>query len=366
MASSATTLRFLLQNRQSTERAGGPPAAAGAAMAVPGVHDALSARIFASNDNIPVLFLSGFGVSACRLGQPDAGILTLSEMEDTARSVLSATCEAVYSYTTHNDRHDASPGDETNGSTHTVPPPVIVDGDTGYGNVRRTIRSLAAAGAAAVTIEDQVYPKKCTFAAGTGIKTVEFDDCVDRIRAAIVARDEALQLDGNDVLLVARTDCRMERGLEEAVRRCLAFRDMGADIVYAENLQSRDEYIYLRSKLGPRVWTMLAQLQLDPATEQSSRTKLLDVQEIGEMGYDLALFGVSALQVYVGALQAVSRDLFGECSSNDQANVDEPLSFRSPGILHSLMNIEPASFNIVKQVVGFDALDQFEARCYDQ
>ena len=143
------------------------------------------------------MFISGFGISACRLGQPDAGLLTLTEMEDAARSVILAASSS------NSNAHGTN-------SNVASPVPVIVDGDTGFGgpsNIRRTIRSLAAVGAAAVTIEDQQFPKQCTFAAGAGVKTVEFEECVGRVRAAIVARDEALLEDGNDVLLVARTDC---------------------------------------------------------------------------------------------------------------------------------------------------------------
>lgn len=321
------------------------------------MHDALSARIFAADD-APVLFLSGFGISACRLGQPDAGILTLSEMEDAARSVISATRDAKRC------------ARDKNGDRNKINiVPVIVDGDTGHGgpsNVQRTIRSLAAAGAAAVTIEDQQFPKQCTFAAGGGVKTVEYEECIDRIRAAIVARDEARYEDGNDVLLVARTDCRMERGLEEVVRRCIAFRDMGADIVYAENLQSREEYVDLRLRLGPGVWTMLAQLQLDPANERGEKS-MLHVDEIGEMGYDLALFGVSALQAYVGTLRSISSHFFQRHNHHERDRREgrnTTKSTPSPGFLNSTLNIEPGSFETVKQVVGFSSVDEFAAKCY--
>ena len=119
---------------------------------------------------------SGFGVSASRLGYPDAGILTLSEMEDTAKSVIRATGGKI---------------------------PVIVDGDTGYGgavNIRRTVRGLASVGAAAVTIEDQVFPKCCTYAAGTGVRVISRNASQARVRTAIAAREEARDIDGRDIL----------------------------------------------------------------------------------------------------------------------------------------------------------------------
>ena len=174
------------------------------AVVCPGVHDALSTRVFAEA-GARVLFLSGFGVSAYR-GEPDAGIITRVEMEDVARQCVRAAGGV----------------------------PLIVDGDTGFGgasNLRRTVRGFAAAGAAAVSIEDQAFPKRCTFAAGTGVRVVERDAAVARVRAALRARDEA-QDAGNDVLVIARTDCRAALGLDEAIARCAAFEALGADIVY--------------------------------------------------------------------------------------------------------------------------------------
>ena len=180
---------------------------------LPGVYDALSSKIF-ERQGAPVLFLSGFGVSAAKLGDPDAGIVTYSEMEETTRHVCSS-----------------------------VKVPVFVDGDTGYGGtatMRRAIRGLAAAGAAAITIEDQVFPKRCAYAAG--VRVVDREASVRRAKAALASRQEALEQDGNHVLIVGRTDCRASLGFDEALARCLAYQELGADIVYAENLQSMDEY----------------------------------------------------------------------------------------------------------------------------
>ena len=84
---------------------------------------------------------------------------------------------------------------------------------------------------AQVSIEDQAFPKRCTFAAGTGVRVVDRDAAVARVRAALRARDEAKDA-GHDVLVIARTDCRAARGLDEAIARCAAFEALGADIVY--------------------------------------------------------------------------------------------------------------------------------------
>ena len=281
------------------------------AIAVIGVHDALSAKIL-EQQGAAVLFVSGFGVSASRLGEPDAGILTRSEMEDAARNILSATNNNI---------------------------PVIVDGDTGFGgasNVQRTIRSMASLGAAAVSIEDQHFPKRCTYVAGSSVNVVRQDEAVKRIQTALWARDEALKQDGNSIAVIARTDCRMSLGLDEAIERCKRFEELGADIVYAENLQSSAEYVQLRKSLDDSTATILAQVQ----TGDPNQT-LWGTQEIGAMGYEMGLFGVSALQATVATLQTTAKELL---SGN--------------GLVLSGASL--ASLETVKEVVGFPELISFE------
>jgi 2-methylisocitrate lyase-like PEP mutase family enzyme len=328
--SAAKRLQSLYNDKSSKESNN----AAAAAIILPGVHDALSAKVFANN-GAKALFLSGFGVSACRLGQPDVGILTLTEMEETLRSVVQAV----------------------NGDV-----PVIVDGDTGYGgavNVRRTIRSFAAAGAAAVTIEDQVFPKTCTYAAGHGVRVVSREESCARIQAALAARNEALRMDGNEILVVARTDCRASLGLQEAIDRCKMYEALGADICYAENLQSREEYIELRSQLLPTTRTILAQVQTGDKEQI-----LYAAQEVGELNYDLALFGVTALQTYVKSLETCAARMLlspppptpgsSTCCSGlilentvDDSNLD-----------HHLF----VSFDVLKGIIGFAESESFQAK----
>lgn len=314
------------------------------AVAVPGVHDALSTRILvrgAENESgggsgsgggngVECVFLSGFGVSACRLGMPDAGLLTLSEMEDTARHVCRVASD----------------------ETLKAAVPVIVDGDTGHGgpqNVRRTVRGLASAGAAAITIEDQAFPKRCTFAAGSALSAVSRSDAMARMQAALAAKHDANVHDGNDVLIVARTDSRNALGFDEALRRCLEFEAMGADIVYAEGLHNRDEYLRLRNSLRhPHTRTMLAQLQLlDPHKQQS----LYSLHDVAQMGYDLALFGVTALQATVTALQHVT-DIMTNTTTSHTGLWTADDDHRA--------NRQIASFQQLKQAVGFSDLEQYE------
>lgn len=327
--SAASRLRSLIAppGNSATDTTGGGSVTA---VALPGVHDALSAKIFA-DAGASALFLSGFGVSACRLGEPDAGILTLAEMEDAARSVVAAA-----------------------GGPGATGVPVIVDGDTGYGgasNLRRTVRGLAAAGAAAVTIEDQKFPKRCTYAAGAGVRVVSREQSVERIRAAVGARDEARDRDGHDVLIVARTDCRAALGFEEAVERCKAYEALGADVVYAENLQSKSEYMKLRESLAPSTPMMLAQVQQGPggtANGSGDDQNVYTVEEVGEMGYSLALFGVTALQATVHALQRTASSFLRSGEG------------RGCGVLEGDAAKDLASFSELKKVVGFPELEDWE------
>jgi 2-methylisocitrate lyase-like PEP mutase family enzyme len=283
-----------------------------------GVHDALSARIILDQkENSPSsfkdisLFVSGFGVSASRLGQPDAGILTRSDMEDASRNVILSVPRGT---------------------------PVIVDGDTGYGgssNVRQTIRRAAAIGAAAISIEDQHFPKRCTYVAGRGVNVVDREEAIRRVRTALAAQKEALEQDGNQIMVIARTDCRMGIDFQEAMARCQAFEQLGADIVYAENLQSNEEYIQLRRSISKPM--ILAQVQTGTDVEN-----LRTVQEIGEMGFELALWGVSGLQAYVLAMASAASELLeqgGMVSSTRLATLED-----------------------VKRIVGFDELDEFDSR----
>ena len=181
---------------------------------------------------------------------------------------------------------------------------------------------------AQVSIEDQAFPKRCTFAAGTGVRVVDRDAAVARVRAALRARDEAKDA-GHDVLVIARTDCRAALGLDEAIARCAAFEALGADIVYAENLQGKDEYARLRDKISSS-HLMLAQLQNDG---------MLSPADVASLGFDLSLVGVTALQAYIATLQKTATSLI--------------TSGTAPNL---------AAFDEVKRVVGFDDLLAFEEK----
>ena len=191
----------------------------------------------------------------------------------------------------------------------------------------------------------QVFPKKCTYSAGEkGAPVVSKEASLSRIKTALAAKKEALEQDGNEVLVIARTDCRMALGFEEAIDRCLEYESMGADIVYAENLQSPDEYQTLRSKMSVETPMILAQVQLnDPAVQQ----QVYSLSEIHDMGYNFALMGVTALQATVRALEQTATSMLDH-----------------QGLVPATAADSLSSFSNLKQVVGFPEMEDFERRYY--
>jgi len=376
-SSSHSLYHLILQNRIANER---KQTTTKTAIPLAGIHDALSAKIFAQH-GAPALFLSGFGVSASLLGVPDAGTTNLVEMEMITRRA----CEAVRRAGAGTAGSGIRTG-SSSGRHHRPTPPIIADGDTGYGgsaNVLRTVSALGNAGAAAITIEDQKFPKKCTVAAGSEVRIASREEAAARVKCALGARD-SLYGDGRNrggagyPWIAGRTDCRMACGFDEAVERCLRFEEAGAEIVYAENLQSRDEYERLRRALDSRTVTMIAQVQETTNTKTTTKTTnagsgstedlgggskpLLTVQEIGEMGYDLALFGVTPLQCVVGALESTARD-FLRRDERGEALVGSGIiggDGEEFGSSSSSSSIAMADFATLKRVVGFDELADFE------
>jgi methylisocitrate lyase len=232
---------------------------------MPGVYDALTARI-AADVGFDVVFISGYSVSASRLGEPDFGLVTQSEMAEAARTV----CRVSRA-------------------------PVIVDADTGYGNplnVMRTVRDLQDAGAAGVFLEDQVWPKKCGHMAGK--RVVETAEHAAKLRAA---RDAAGE---RDLFIVARTDARQPLGLDAAIERCLAYRDAGADALFVEAPQSVQELERVAEALpGPLVANMIER----GVTPHLSRTELRD------LGFALIVCPLAGLFAAAKAVRDVLEEL---------------------------------------------------------
>jgi len=249
---------------------------------MPCVFDALSARLVEAA-GFPLTFMSGFAVSAVRLGLPDTGLISYAEMLDQGRALCDATTL-----------------------------PVIGDADTGYGNalnVKRTVHGYARAGFAAVMIEDQVAPKRCGHTRGKTV--VSRAEARRRIRAACDARDE-----GADVLILARTDARAVHGLDEALGRAKAFSDLGADILFVEAPESEAEMERIARELDR---PLLANLVED------GDTPLLPHARLEALGYRIAAYPLTLLSV---AARAMERALEG-LAKGERPGPDARLSFET-------------------------------------
>ena len=225
----------------------------------PGAYDALSARLIAQA-GFPAVYMTGFGTAASVLGQPDVGLLTMSEMVSRA-AAISAVIASVA-------------GDQ--------PLPLIADADTGYGNpinVRRTIHEYERAGVAGLHIEDQVWPKKCGHMEGKQV--IPMDEMVQKVRAAVEARQDP------DFVIIARTDANAVHGLEDAIHRGKAYQEAGADVIFIEAPRSMTE---LRS-----IAQAFPGVPLLFNWAESGKTPPLPLEEIRALGFKLVIFPVSLL-----------------------------------------------------------------------
>jgi 2-methylisocitrate lyase-like PEP mutase family enzyme len=226
---------------------------------VPGAYDAVSARLV-EQAGFPAVYMTGFGVSAARLGLPDLGFAGLAEMADQARNLASA-----------------------------VSIPVIADADTGYGSalqVRRTVQQYELAGVAALHLEDQVAPKRCGHLSGKEVVPVE--EFAGRIRAAVEARTDP------DLLLIARTDAIGVTGFEDAVARAAAAARAGADVLFVEAPTSEAEIEALPRRLDRPLLFNYA---------PSGRSPLPPFARLRDLGYALVILPVDLLFAATRAMQ---------------------------------------------------------------
>lgn len=228
---------------------------------MPCCYDALSARMI-ERAGFALSFMSGFAVSASRLAAPDTGLISFGEMLDQGRSI----CEAVEL-------------------------PIIGDADTGYGNpmnVRRTIEGYARAGFAGAMIEDQVSPKRCGHTRGKEV--VDRAAAYQRLRAAVDVREA-----GADILIMARTDARAGHGIDEAIERCKAFTDLGADILFLEAPQNEAEM--------EKLCRALPDLPKMANIVEGGDTPALPPERLEEIGFRVAAYPLTLLSSATRAMQ---------------------------------------------------------------
>jgi 2-methylisocitrate lyase-like PEP mutase family enzyme len=230
-------------------------------LVMPGVYDALSAQI-ATKTGFEVIFISGYSLAATMLGEPDFGILTQTEMLSAAQRICSVT--------------DL---------------PVIVDADTGYGNainVIRTVDELIRIGAAGMFLEDQVWPKRCGHMKGKQV--IPLEEQLKKLQAAIDTKRN------RDFFIVARTDARQALGLNEAITRGIAFKKAGADAVFIEAPETKEEMLEIaRCVPGPLVANML----------ERGVTPLMGPQELRDLGFDLVVWPLAPLYSVAKSLNEV-------------------------------------------------------------
>lgn len=232
----------------------------------PGVADALGARLVAL-EGFDAVYMTGFGTSLTRLGMPDVGLLTETEMVDNATRIVDASQL-----------------------------PVVADADTGYGNpvnVRRTIRDYERAGVAGVHLEDQQWPKRCGHLSGK--RVIPTDEMVAKIRSACDARRDS------DFVIIARTDAIAVEGIDAAFERAERYREAGADMLFVEAPVGVEQVkqVAQRFKGVPLLYNMAA----------SGKTPDLPADELGRLGFKLAIYPNWMLLAAIPAMQGLLREL---------------------------------------------------------
>jgi 2-methylisocitrate lyase-like PEP mutase family enzyme len=238
--------------------------APGAGTMVPGAHSALSARIIQDAGFEAVLF-TGAGFANSYLGVPDMGLTSLTEVVDQ----IAAICDAV----------DI---------------PVIADGDTGFGNAlntRRAVRLFERAGASAMLLEDQVYPKRCGHFENKSV--VSKSEMVQKLKAAVDARQQGM-------LIFARTDARAMEGLDGAIDRAHAYLEAGADLLFIEAPQSMEELERIPKAVpAPHLCNMV----------YGGKTPIPSQEALAKMGYSIICYANAALQASMLAMSKVMKHL---------------------------------------------------------
>lgn len=273
----------------------------GEAFIVPGVSNALGARLV-EQAGFDAAYITGAGVANSHLGMPDLGLLTLTELAEATARVADA-CDL----------------------------PLVVDIDTGFGNavnVHRTLRMMERAGASAVQIEDQDFPKKCGHFLGKQV--IPLPEMLGKLRAALDARDDP------DLLVIARTDAAAVTGMDDALERARAFIDAGADLVFVEAPRSRADIERIAALPAPKVMNIVI----------GGQTPMLSMADLNAMGFSIILYANACLQITISSIQ----ELLGV--------------LRSQGSLIGFEN-RLASFDERQKVLGMEAFAEMEKRYAD-
>jgi len=251
----------------------------------PGIYDALSGLI-AEQSGAKAVYLSGASIAYTRFGRSDIGLVSVSEVYDTLAAI-----------------------------TDRIAIPVIVDADTGYGNalnVQRTVRNFERAGACAIQLEDQSFPKRCGHLADKRLVTQS--EMVGKIKAALDARQD------DNTLIIARTDARAVDGFEAALARGAAFKEAGADILFIEAPQSLEEMQKITA-------TFATDIPLLANMVEGGKTPIRSANDLEQLGYKVAIFPGGAVRAIALHLQAYYQGLLKE--GNNEAFSEKMHDFNS-------------------------------------
>ncbi len=223
----------------------------GRIIAAPGAPESLSARLV-QRAGFEAVYMTGFGATATRLGTPDIGLLTQTEMTEHARNM-----------------------------TRAVTIPVIADADTGYGgpsNIHRTVREYIQAGVAAIHLEDQVAPKRCGQMAG--VKLMGREESALRLRAANASRG------ADELVIIGRTDALQAEGIDEALYRAKLYQDAGVDLVFVDGIKKiADVEAVAKAIEGPKVVSIV----------DGNETTALKASDLQDMGFSVVFYALTAL-----------------------------------------------------------------------
>jgi 2-methylisocitrate lyase-like PEP mutase family enzyme len=263
----------------------------------PGAPDPLTARLI-EKAGFPALYMTGFGATAMRLGMPDIGLLTQTEMTSHARDMARA-----------------------------VNIPIIADADTGYGgpaNIRRTVEEYIQAGVAAIHLEDQQLPKRCGQRAG--VRVIPSAENVRRLRCAVEAYQKG------ELLLIARTDALQSEGIEEAIHRAKLYQDVGADLVFVDGIKKIAEVEAVAKGVpGPKVVSIV----------DGNETTALTASDLQDMGFSIVFYALSTLFTAVKAIEETLGALKRDGTPKNRA--DQMVTY--------------AQFSEITGLVTYDALD---------